>query len=167
MVQYVVFNIATGEPEKAGQCQPELLDAQAGEGQRALPTSHLTVAGNRNLLWEMVKVQREARLAVGASTPFGMVQTDPASRDIINGLVTRAIIAQVKADASFTRTFTKSDNSRVTLNAAQIIAVGEVVEDFVNSIHEHSQVLRDQIEAATSMAELLAVNILTGWPGQS
>lgn len=167
MIQYVVFDVATGEPEKWGQCQPEMLDAQASEGQRALATSHLTVSGNRNLVWEMVKAQREARLAVGASTPFGMVQTDPASRDIINGLVTRALIAQVKSEAGFTRTFTKSDNSRVTLNATQIIAVGEVVEGFVNSVHEHSQDLRDQIDAASDMAELLAINILTDWPGQS
>lgn len=164
IVQYVVFDVSSGALIKWGQCQQELVVDQAAEGQRALATSEMTVDGNRPIIWEQVKLEREARLADGAMTPFGVVQTDPVSRATINGLVTRALIAEVKEEAGFARTFTKADNSRVSLNAAQIIAVGEVVEAFVNAVHEHSQNLRDQIDAAVDMAELLAINISIGWP---
>lgn len=163
-IDYVVFDIATGTAERAGLCQPELLDAQAGGGQRALATSALTVGGNRTVLWEEVKTQREERLAAGVTTPFGLVQTDTVSRGYVTGLVTRALIALVNAEAGFSRSFTTAANTSITLDAAQIIAMGALVEEYVNAVHEHSQNLREQIDAAADMAELLAIDISVGWP---
>lgn len=164
MIQFVVFDISTGAVLRFGQCQPDMLQNQANEGQRALATAALDVAGNRPVIWEQVKIKREERLAAGAETPFGVVQTDVVSRGYVTGLVTRALIAQVNAEAGFSRTFTTAANASVTLNAAQIIALGALVEEYVNACHERSQALRDDIEAAEDMAALLAIDIAVGWP---
>lgn len=164
MIQFVVFDVATGAVLRWGQCQADMLENQANEGERALATNDMTVAGNRVLVWEQVKAKREERLAAGALTPFGLVQTDPVSRGYVTGLVTRALIAEVNAEEGFSRTFTTAANTSVTLNAAQIIALGALVEEYVNDCHERSQALRADIDAASDMAGLLAIDITVGWP---
>jgi hypothetical protein len=167
MINYVVFGTATGSPVKWGQCQPELLDAQAGQGERALATTSLTVDGNRAIFWEMVKVKREERYSAGVMTPFGLLDTNPESRASIVGLYADAVWAVVSSDATYSRDFTKADQQQVTLNAVQMAAVGRLVVDYIDAVHQRSQALRALIYAPeTDMAGLLAIDVSAGWPGQ-
>lgn len=166
-IPFVVFDVASGSPLRWGACQEYMLDAQAGIGERSLATSQLTVEGNYDLIWNKVKAIREQRYNAGITTPFGELDTKPESRDFINGLVTIAVAAMVKNDTSYARAFTKADDTQVTLNAQQIIAVGEMVEAYINATHQHSQALRAQIYAASDMAELLAIDVENGWPEQA
>jgi hypothetical protein len=165
ITNYVVFNLATGTPVKWGQCQPELLDAQAGQGERALATTSLTVDGNRAIFWEMVKVKREERYSAGVMTPFGLLDTNLASREKIVGLYADAVWAVVSNDAAYSRDFTKADEQQVTLNAVQMASVGRLIVDYIDAVHQRSQALRALIYAPeTDMAGLLAIDVSAGWP---
>lgn len=158
------YNVAVGAEETTisytgTQEQFDALEAVID----SYPTEYLAQV-LRPQRWAEVKAKREERLAAGAETPFGVVQTDVVSRGYVTGLVTRALIAQVNAEAGFSRTFTTAANASVTLNASQIIALGAMVEEYVNACHERSQAFRDEIEAAEDMAALLAIDIAVGWP---
>lgn len=163
MIQYVVFATATGAPVKWGQCQPELLDAQAEAGQRALATSALTVDGNRLIVWEQVRNLRNENIDAGAPTPFGAVDSDEAARSNVSGAALGALIAK-SANAPYSVTWTMLDNSTVTLDADEMIGMALAVLTHVNACHERAREFRAEIEAATNMAELLAIDVTAGWP---
>lgn len=163
MIQYVVFDLTTGEPTKWGQCQPELLDAQAEAGQRALATSALNVEGNRSVFWQDVKTVREAHLNGGASTPFGAVDSNEVARSNITGAALAATLSK-SVDQPFSVNWTMLDNSVEALDADQMIGLALAVLAHVNACHDRARALRGQIDAATDMAELLAIDIQSGWP---
>jgi len=163
MIQYVVFDTSTGAPVKWGQCQDELLDAQAGLGERAIATAALTVDGNRLAVWADAKAQRDSHIDGGALTPVGMVDSDELARSNISGATIAALIAK-QANAAYSVTWTMLDNSTVVLDADGMIAMGLAVLAHVNACHDRARVLRAEIEAASDMAELLAIDVLHGWP---
>ena len=162
-MDYVVFNKLTGEPIKWGQTQSEVLDLQAGENEVALATSFLTVEGNRLPIWEKAKSLRDYHINKGAPTPFGYVDSDEAARSNISGAVLGAVIAKTNS-ATYSVTWTLLDNSVVTLTADEMTQLGLAVLTHVNSCHEKARQLRVSIESATSMAELLAIDVNVGWP---
>lgn len=162
-IPYVVFDLTTGAPQRWGQCQPETLAAQAGEGQRALATADLTVDGNRAIIWAEVKAQRDLHINGGAPTPAGIVDSDNEARANVSGAALAAVIAKA-ASAAYAVTWTLLDNSPVTLNADGMIAMGLAVMAHVDACHGHARDLRGQIEAASDMAELLAIDVTVGWP---
>lgn len=162
-VPFVIFDITTGEYLRHGVCPPEYISDQAGEGQRVLATSALTVSGNQPLIWELVKVKREERYSAGLTTPFGVLDTTPDSREKILGLFTDAV-SRVATGSNKNRDFTKTDETQVTLSSVQLVAVGQLVVDYIDAVHQRSQQLRAEIYAAADMAELLAIDVTAGWP---
>lgn len=161
---YVVFDLTTGEALKAGNCQIELLEAQAdGPNQRALATSSLTVSGNRLAVWHSARDQRDIHIDGGAMTPAGLVDSDGESRSNISGAILAAILSK-QANQPYEITWTMLDNSTVVLDADEMIGMGLAVLSHVNACHERARVLRVAIEAAADMAELLAIDVTTGWP---
>ena len=164
IIDYVVFNLATGHAVKAGQCQSELLEMQIeAEGQRALETKYLTVDGNRSIIWGAARKQRDDAIDAGAPTPFGAVDSDEAARSNVSGAALGALIAK-SANAPYSVTWTMLDNSTVALDADQMIAMALSVLMHVNACHERARELRAVIEAATDMAALLAIDVTAGWP---
>jgi hypothetical protein len=164
VIDCVVFDIATGSPVRALQCEAQLLDAQAGEGQRALATSALTVEGNRGVIWNEAKAYREARLYAGAPTSFGLVQTDPVSRGNVMGLAMAAKFAIDRGDEDFLRTFTFYDDSEADLDAASLIDMAVETETYINACYNRGRVLRAAKDSAVDMVELLAIDVAAGWP---
>jgi hypothetical protein len=117
-------------------------------------------------LWEEVKRIRENKQDAPGSTavtPFGIVQVDAKSKQNINGLVTMALLAQLSG-AEFSEPFTFEDNSRSTLNAAQMIGLGVTVGKYVASVHSASTALRVLIDDAKNIEDLKAIDINNGWP---
>lgn len=117
----------------------------------------------QSAVWEQVKARRDAAIDGGATTPSGVVDSDALSRSNISGAVLAAVIAQA-AGAPFSMDWTLKDNSVVTLDAADMIAVGLAVMSHVNSAHAVARVLRATIEAATDVGTLLQIDITAGWP---
>jgi hypothetical protein len=163
MTPFVVFNTSTGEALRWGQCQPELVDAQAGNGETALATSALTVEGNRTPLWQQVKALREAKIDGGTATPWGTVQTDALSRSNVSGAVLAALIAK-SASAPCEITWTFADNSTADLDADEMIGLGITVMAHVDACYAAARTLRSAIDAAADMAALLAIDLDAEWP---
>lgn len=113
--------------------------------------------------WQEVKTLRTAAEFGGCATPLGRVQTDERSIAKINGLVTMAMLAQAAA-APFAIDFTLEDNSVVTLDAADAIALGTAAGAFVAAVYARSFELRTAIDAAADSAALDAIDIEAGWP---
>lgn len=160
---YVVFDLTTGEPLRWGQCQVEVLAEQAGDGETALATSALTVDGNRLIVWHSVKEHRDMHINGGAQTPFGAVDSDDLARANISGAALGALISK-STQAPYEITWTMLDNGTVNLDADQMIGLGVAVLTHVEACHAQARNFRTQIEAATNMAELLAIDAGVGWP---
>lgn len=162
-VPFVVFDATTGDYLWHGVCPPESVSNQAGEGQRVLATSALTVNGNRTVIWEQARDLRDVKIDAGAPTPFGAVDSDEQARSNVSGAALGALIAK-SANAPYSVTWTMLDNSTQTLDADEMITMALAVLTHVNACHERARALRVQIETAPDMAALLAIDVTTGWP---
>lgn len=163
MIPFVVFDSTTGVPLRWGSCQLEVLEAQAGEGERALATSDLTVDGNRLIIWRMARDQRDEHIDGGAMTPAGAVDSDSMARSNISGATIGALVAK-SMGLPYSVTWTLLDNSTATLDADGMIGLGLAVLAHVNACHDRARQLRAAIEGAADMAELLSIDVTAGWP---
>ena len=60
--------------------------------------------------------------------------------------------------------WTSFDNTNVPMTGDDMVALGGAIINFVFRIHTRGTALKEEIAAATSMADLNAININTGWP---
>jgi hypothetical protein len=110
-----------------------------------------------------VKAKREA-VALLVSTAFGVAQADQRSKVNIGGLVQMAGLAKA-AGAPFAVNFTMADNSRVPMDADEMIAFGIAVGQHNVAVHDFEQSLKTQIDAATTLADLDAIDVEgANWP---
>ncbi len=115
--------------------------------------------------WGDVKGKRSAVIAGGLTVPgIGTFDTDDEARSNVTGA---AIAAQsaLMSGHPLTVEWTLSDNSRIELDAQQIIQVHMAGVAFINMAHERAAVLRAEIEAASTRAALDAIDVDAGWPG--
>jgi hypothetical protein len=92
----------------------------------------------------------------GADTPSGRFDSAPRSREFLNGAVTNALLANISSQA-FSITWTRADNSSVTMDADETIAAGVAVATWVDTVHNRARVLKDRIDEATTLAAVQAV----------
>lgn len=115
-------------------------------------------------MWAAVKVVREAKENSPAQTPLGPVDSDEKSKVRVLGLVQMAVLANQAGDETFSEEFTMADNTTIMLTANQAIALGVALGKNISDIHKNSRDLRAAINAATTFAELEAIDINEGWP---
>lgn len=163
MINYVVFDVATGNTVQWGQCEAGMLDAQAATGQRALATSSMVVDDNRGAVWQKVKYLREQKTQKCVVAPHGQVDIDETSRLNILSAALEARNAKIN-NASFSITWTLANNSNVTLNADQMIDLGSKVTQHITACFNRARALRQSINNARHMAALLAIDVDAGWP---
>lgn len=170
---YIIYNTATGEERMRGSVPAGMAAMQhVPDGHQIiiLPQDVWTlppaeaVGGYRTALWERVKLIRDAVIAGGAPTPFGTVDCDTEGRSNISGASTAAIIATI-SDQPFSITWTLQDNSLVTLDASQMMALGLAVVGHVNAAHERARVLRAALDEAQDVPALLQIDVGAGWVG--
>jgi hypothetical protein len=118
----------------------------------AVPTLAAAQADQR----QIINAGRDAAISGGAVTPFGTFDTGLDSRGKINGAVTMALL-QATAGAAYEVSWTLADDSAVTLTGAQMMQAGGAVALHVDAMHQRSRVLKGRIDAATTVAEVLAV----------
>lgn len=97
------------------------------------------------------------------NTPSGIVQCDLQSRANITGAVVMAMLAAQNAQP-FSIAWTMADNTSVTLDGKAMITVGMATGQYVAAAHANGQVLKGQINAATTPAAVAAVDVTVGWP---
>lgn len=113
--------------------------------------------------WLEARDYRDLRASGGCATPSGRVDSDPESRGKISGGSTAAIASKA-AGIAFSVDWTMEDNRVVTLDADAMIAMGMAVVQHVALCQQIGTGIRDRIAAATTMAELDAIDITEGYP---
>lgn len=113
---------------------------------------------------DAIRQMKARREQYGCATPLGMMDSDEGSRNKLLGAIVEAQISAGQGQP-FSISWTMADNVNVPHNAAQIIAAGRAVGQFINACHVKARALKQAVEQAADMAELEAINIETGWPG--
>lgn len=109
--------------------------------------------------WAQIKAERAAREFGGMVWDGSPFDTDEVSQRRIQGAVQLAVIAQA-AQQPFSIGWTLADDSVRTLDGADMIAVGMALAQHVGSLHETGRLLRQQIDEAATVADVIAVS----WP---
>lgn len=114
--------------------------------------------------WGQAKTLRDAHIEAGCNVPgIGRFDTDETARMNVTGAVTGAMIA-AQQGKPFSVPWKLADNTLVTLDGSQMIAVGLAVLNWVSSCHAHSQQIGAAIMAAQDHAALDAIDLTAGWP---
>lgn len=92
-----------------------------------------------------------------------VLDSDPRSVQRINTAV-QAAQAAVAAGVPFGIDWVCADNSVVTLDAAGMIGAPVALATYANQAHTFARTLKDQANAALTIAELEAIDIEAGWP---
>jgi hypothetical protein len=108
-----------------------------------------------------VKELRDRSECGGLLTPFGPIDTDADSQRKLVGAVAAAQIL----GATFSIDWRMADDSLVSFDAAQMIAVGLSVVTHVSSCQQRKNELDAAITNAADIAALDAIDITAGWPG--
>lgn len=110
-----------------------------------------------------VNALKVAKQSGQAPTSQGAVDCDTDSRNKLNGAVLMAMLA-LQNSQPFALSWTMADNTQVSLDAIGAIALGQEVGGYIAAVHGHAITLKTAIDAATSFAELAAIDIDAGWP---
>lgn len=109
-----------------------------------------------------VKSKRDSVIASGCSTAAGVVDTDDVSLRNIMATYQTAVLA-LMTNNPYSVSWRMRDNSLVTLDAQQMIAIGNAVLQRVEATYQRSWELKEEIENST--AETIdSVLLMEGWP---
>jgi len=109
--------------------------------------------------WETIKAVRESAEFGGFTWDESTFDSDPMSQSRIQGGAILAMQA-LAAEAPFELDWTLSDNTVRTLDAADMIGVGQAMAMHVATQHAIARTLRAAIQSATTQAEVEAIT----WP---
>lgn len=117
-------------------------------------------------LWEQVKAIRERRINWGVTVPgIGRFDSSQEARDNVAGAAGAALTAIVMGTPeAFSAEWTLADNTSRTMTAQEMVQVQLAGVAYIDAVHARARALRVLIDAATTLAELEAVPIESGWP---
>jgi hypothetical protein len=168
---FVIYDLADGREIFRGSGPAGTVALQQpGDGRHILPISAEAVNGSleealpelKASLWAQVRGIRDAVVDGGVNTSKGRLDSDLVSRTNLAGAVTAAMLASQNGQP-FTVDWTLADNSVAEMSGPEIITVGLEVVAHVDATHAVARAYREQIDAATTLTELLTIDILAGW----
>ena len=112
----------------------------------------LDLALTRSVKWEAIKAARDAQEFSQFDWGGYTFQCDEVSQRRIQGAVQLAAI-----DDMMTLDWTLADNSVQTFTASEYVQIGQALAIHVGQCHERGRILRQEIESATTEAELEAI----------
>lgn len=189
MTQYAAYNPTTGAIIRVGDCQesdlylqgPHILSSEADgdlhyvfEGALvALPTKpsrkHVwqgpetgwvdprSLQEIKDYQWGIIKNDRDQLMAGTFEHSGHIFDVDSVN---IAGASVDAREAIIAGETSWTQAWVLSNNTVITLTAAEMIALGRAAKTYISTLWGTSQYLRGLIEAATTVEEVEAIT----WP---
>lgn len=106
--------------------------------------------------WDAIKAERDAAEFGGFTWDGSPFDSSAVATQRIAGSVQMAVLSQMALNA-FSIDWTLADNTVRSLNATQMIEVGQALAQHVAQCHSHGRELRLQIESAGSLALIDAV----------
>lgn len=116
-----------------------------------------TVGDLRDAKWGLVKQARDAAEYGGFVWDGSTFDSDMVSQSRIQGAAQLATLAQIGGQP-FSINWTLADNTVRTLSAADMIGVGNALGMHINTQHGKGRLLRTQLDAAVTLAEIEAIN---------
>ena len=107
----------------------------------------------KNARWRAMKQARDTAEFGSFSYNSSTFDCDSVSQGRIQAAVQAALV-----DSSFVTTWTLSDNTTKELNAIEVKELGKALADHVKACHDRGRIVRAQIDAATTEAELAEIN---------
>jgi len=115
-----------------------------------------TIDQAKDAQWATIKAAREAAITSPLVTPYGTFDaTANAQRSITDAVLMLPILEAMGAPQTIE--FTLHDNSTATLTTAQMVQIGLALGAQTQAAHAKARLLRAQIEAATTAAEVEGV----------
>lgn len=118
-----------------------------------------TLSDAKNQAWARIKAARAAAEHAPFNCNGNLFDGDEVSTGRITGAVSLAMMAAM-AGQSFANDWTLADNSIITLDGPAMMAVGIALGVRVGAVFDIARTLRDQIDTATSAAQLDTIT----WP---
>jgi len=115
-----------------------------------------TLAQAQAQRWDEIKAERSAREFGQFTWDGSTFDADDTSQRRIQGAVQLAVLAQM-AGQGFSMDWTLADNSVRALDATDMTAVGVALGEHVAALHETGRLLRQAIDQATTVADVMAV----------
>lgn len=122
----------------------------------------------RENLRAAVKARRDQAEWGGVAVPVDdanrvVIDTNPDSQRKISGGALDAFIALTLGEA-WNEVWRMADDTELPISATQMVGIGRLVKAHVSSCQQNKNALDALINAATTLAELEAIDIETGWP---
>lgn len=171
----LIENTLTGELQEVEVFDPAALgvnEADRGEIPAGVPMGAARwngsaiaadMAGLKAAKWASAKMERNRRQLGTFRMGTNILQADENSRRYIRALARQA--ADGLRGLTFTAQFRTADNGEMPVNSAEMLGIELALADFDASLYAHAAALRTAIAAATTVAQLDAINIAAGWPG--
>ena len=104
----------------------------------------------KDRIWNEVKTVRDNLIDSGCTTPYGVVQTNKSSRDVIKALAEGTV---------FPVYFTLKDNTSPPRTQEEMLEIWNIVQDHVQSIWNQALIIREAITDSnvTTLAQLYSI----------
>lgn len=167
----VVVNTIVATVEQAQAAFPEatVIEATVGgpgwlwDGEvLSEPVEVISLDDRRERLHTAINTERDRREEAG----FGYLGKvfDSNSRSVARITVSvQAAQAALAVGAPFSVEWTTQDNSKITLDAAQMMGAPAALAQYADALHVYASARKAVIATATD-AELLVFDVLAGWP---
>jgi hypothetical protein len=127
------------------------------------PAPTPTLAEAQSTKRSEVNTLRDAKEVGGFMYQGKLFQSDERSAQrIVNAAMTAS--SMIMASQPFSVTWLSDDDTEFVLDGAGMLALQGAFTQFAGSLHTYGRSLKDQINAATTVAEVAAIDITTGWP---
>lgn len=124
--------------------------------------------GAKDARRQAVETERDRRIVAGLPYTFpagpGTIQLRPADILNVNGVAARGAALLQRGDTTTTLAFRDAANVTHSLTPQQAVDMGIAVGERVEGIYQASWIHKDAIERLTTVAEVDAYDISTGWP---
>lgn len=158
-----IFDLIT---HAAQEIAPELVNGNYEQRWSivALPSEQVAanIEAKKVQMVSAVNARRDAAEEAGFTYMGKPFDSDSRSVQRINTAVQAAQVA-LAAAAPFELEWMCADNTTVTLDAQQMLGVPVALATHANAVHLNGRNLKDAIAAATTSAELAAIDIESGW----
>jgi hypothetical protein len=153
-VHYVVNNELVEYTEAERAARATIAPGWVWQMPERIAVDTRALADARTQAWNRIKAARDIAEVADFTHDGNVYQAD---RERINGAVTAAILAQM-AGAPYSIDWTLSDNTTVTLDGAQMMAVGAALAQRVKEVFEVGVTRRAAIADAANPAAADAIN---------
>ena len=145
-------------PDLAGTYVAELEGRYIGLPKRLEVISLDAFKQRRN---DEVTARKAITLAAGVTWNGHRWDADTAAQLNVSGMAT-----SINAGVPLPRDFywTSFDNENVPMTAQDVLDLGAAIVAFNFAVHDRNRSLKAQIEMASTLSDVAAINITTGWP---